>query len=76
MRFPRGRTPRRRGGGAARHDRGGCGWKRHRLPGSLAPDGVQDEADTEEELSEAFKVFDCDGNGFIRAAELRHDQPW
>ena len=27
---------------------------------------------TEEELIEAFKVFDRDGNGFISAAELRH----
>merc|ERR1712187_940162 len=26
---------------------------------------------TEEELNEAFKVFDRDGNGFISAAELR-----
>jgi len=30
------------------------------------------DADTEEELTEAFKVFDRDGNGFISAAELRH----
>lgn len=30
------------------------------------------ETDTEEELREAFKVFDKDGNGFISAAELRH----
>jgi calmodulin len=28
--------------------------------------------DTEEELIEAFKVFDRDGNGLISAAELRH----
>ena len=28
--------------------------------------------DTEEELKEAFKVFDKDGNGFISGAELRH----
>ena len=28
--------------------------------------------DSEEELIEAFKVFDRDGNGFIRAAKLRH----
>merc|ERR1712232_697075 len=28
--------------------------------------------DTEEELVEAFKVFDRDGNGLISAAELRH----
>jgi len=30
------------------------------------------DTDTEEELIEAFKVFDRDGNGFISAAELRH----
>ncbi|CAF0800435.1 unnamed protein product, partial [Brachionus calyciflorus] len=28
--------------------------------------------DGEEELREAFRVFDKDGNGFISAAELRH----
>merc|ERR1712007_206966 len=31
------------------------------------------DVDTEEELVEAFKVFDKDGNGFISAAELRHE---
>mmetsp|Transcript_100693 Transcript_100693/g.282187 ORF Transcript_100693/g.282187 Transcript_100693/m.282187 type:complete len:150 (-) Transcript_100693:89-538(-) len=30
------------------------------------------DSDAEEELIEAFKVFDRDGNGFISAAELRH----
>merc|ERR1712226_1522397 len=30
------------------------------------------DTDTEEELIEAFKVFDRGGNGFISAAELRH----
>ena len=30
------------------------------------------DVDSEEELREAFKVFDKDGNGFISAAELRH----
>merc|ERR1712232_33441 len=30
------------------------------------------DTDTEEELIEAFKVFDRDGSGFISAAELRH----
>ena len=30
------------------------------------------DTDTEEELKEAFRVFDKDGNGFISAAELRH----
>ena len=28
--------------------------------------------DSEEEIREAFKVFDRDNNGFISAAELRH----
>merc|ERR1712179_580458 len=30
------------------------------------------DPDSEEELREAFRVFDKDGNGFISAAELRH----
>lgn len=30
------------------------------------------DADSEEELMEAFKVFDKEQNGFISAAELRH----
>ena len=30
------------------------------------------ESDSQEEIREAFKVFDKDGNGFIYAAELRH----
>ena len=30
------------------------------------------EADPEDELLEAFKVFDRDGNGFITSHELRH----
>ena len=29
------------------------------------------DTDSEEEIKEAFKVFDKDGNGFISAAELR-----
>jgi len=29
------------------------------------------DVDSEEEIKEAFKVFDKDGNGFISAAELR-----
>lgn len=30
------------------------------------------DTDSEEEIKEAFKVFDKDGNGFISSAELRH----
>ena len=30
------------------------------------------DTDTEEELIEAFKVFDRDGNGLISAQELKH----
>ncbi len=30
------------------------------------------DVESEEEVLEAFKVFDKDGNGFISAAELRH----
>ena len=30
------------------------------------------DSDSEDELREAFRVFDRDGNGFIDAAELRH----
>ena len=29
-------------------------------------------SESEEEILEAFRVFDSDGNGFICAAELRH----
>lgn len=30
------------------------------------------DTDSEDEIREAFKVFDRDNNGFISAAELRH----
>ena len=32
------------------------------------------DTDSEEEIIEAFKVFDKDGKGFITASELRHLQ--
>eukprot|EP00666_Eupelagonemidae_sp_cell4sb_P010274 gene10274-16726_t len=36
------------------------------MAGALAcPDGEQD-------VSEAFRIFDCDGSGFISFAEVRH----
>ena len=34
--------------------------------------GKKRDTDDEEEIREAFKVFDKDGNGYISAAELRH----
>ena len=30
------------------------------------------DVDNEEELREAFRIFDKEGNGFITASELRH----
>ena len=33
---------------------------------------MMDDTDSEEEIREAFKVFDRDNNGFISPAELRH----
>ena len=42
-----------------------------RPPAAAAPVRMKD-TDSEEELKEAFKVFDKDGNGFISASELRH----
>jgi calmodulin len=33
---------------------------------------LKDGQDSEEEVIEAFKVFDKEGNGYISAAELRH----
>lgn len=48
-------------------------WRR-RVLSDLTPSSSRQpkDTDTEEELIEAFKVFDRDGNGFISAAELRH----
>ena len=34
------------------------------------------DTDSEEEIREAFRVFDKDGNGFISAAELRWSIEW
>jgi calmodulin len=39
---------------------------RHRLPNKL-----KDGGDRDEDLKEAFKVFDKDNNGFISQSELR-----
>ena len=33
---------------------------------------MKEDTSTEEEIKEAFRVFDKDGNGYISAAELRH----
>ena len=33
---------------------------------------VTQDADSEDEIKEAFRVFDKDGNGYISASELRH----
>lgn len=33
---------------------------------------MKDSDDGQDELKEAFRVFDKDGNGFISATELRH----
>ena len=42
------------------------------VPGIAPPEEAEEELNQEEELKEAFRVFDKDGNGFISAAELRH----
>merc|ERR1712224_503705 len=63
------------GGRARGHDqRGRRRRQRHdRLPRVPHDDGAHmKDTDSEEEILEAFKVFDKDGNGFISAAELRH----
>ena len=49
-----------------------CDVARSRNPRVAASCPGPEDTDTEEELIEAFKVFDRDGNGFISAAELRH----
>lgn len=37
---------------------------------------MSQDSDSEEELREAFKVFDKDGNGYISAAEVRSPAMW
>ncbi|XP_056167470.1 calmodulin-like protein 11 isoform X1 [Syzygium oleosum] len=39
--------------------------------GSMA-NNIKEDTDVEEELKEAFKVFDRDQNGYISPSELRH----
>ena len=41
----------------------------------LSPAPASQDSDSEEELREAFKVFDKDGNGFISAAEVCDSLP-
>ena len=40
----------------------------------MSPIYCLQDTDHEEELREAFKVFDKDGNGFISAAEVSNDE--
>jgi hypothetical protein len=56
-----------------------CGIVLMRIVGLLKPSEFltmmarkMKDTDSEEEIREAFKVFDRDNNGFISAAELRH----
>eukprot|EP00457_Paulinella_chromatophora_P022891 gb/GEZN01026009.1/.p1 GENE.gb/GEZN01026009.1/~~gb/GEZN01026009.1/.p1 ORF type:complete len:146 (-),score=30.30 gb/GEZN01026009.1/:46-483(-) len=50
----------------------GEGWVDWELFWGLATAEPKDTRKDEEELKEAFKVFDKDGNGMISAQELRH----
>jgi len=52
-------------------DVGGSGKVDFNLFLSLMSKKMKD-VDSEEEIKEAFRVFDKDGNGLISAAELRH----
>lgn len=55
---------------------GGPYQREHRADPACAPPAMMarkmKDTDSEEEIREAFKVFDKDGNGYISAAELRH----
>jgi calmodulin len=59
--------------GTKRRSRPGCGrWLTDRAEFLTMMARKMKDTDSEEEIREAFKVFDRDNNGFISAAELRH----
>lgn len=44
----------------------------HKETDGIRNNSKMKDTDSQEEIQEAFKVFDKDGNGYISAAELRH----
>ena len=40
----------------------------------LVAESIKNNKDTEEDIVEAFRVFDKDGKGFISVQELRYDE--